>query len=51
MSTFHTQWESLCHLSSMRIKEKPLEENAIFLHTETEKPAYPPIFNLINTTS
>ena len=34
-----------CHLASTRIKDKPLEENAILPHTETKKPAYLFIFN------
>ena len=44
MATFHTQQQSLRHLISRRMKEKPLVENVILSHTETNELTYSFIF-------
>ena len=45
MFTFHIQQHSLRQLVSTRMKDKPLEENAVLPDTETNKLAHPFIFN------
>ena len=44
-ATIHTQQQSLCYLALTRMKEEPLEENAVLPDTETNEPAYPSFFN------
>ena len=44
-ATIHTQQQSLCYLALTRVKEEPLEENAVLPDTETNEPAYPSFFN------
>ena len=44
MSTFHAQQQSLRHLILRRMKDKPLVENAILSHTETNELTYSFIF-------
>ena len=46
MSTFHTQQQFLCQLESMRMKKKPLVQNAVLSDTETNKLAHPLHFQL-----
>ena len=46
MATFHTQQQFLCQLESMRMKKKPLVQNAVLSDTETNKLAHPLHFQL-----
>ena len=41
----HTQQQFLCLLASTRMKEKPVEENAVLFPSETKKQTYLFIFN------